>query len=673
MFTPNSKLYPLLSGSTFRGLGGGCFLIVLLLLSVNSYSQVLKPISWKTELSNNKPAVGEVIEISFKAKIDDDWYLYSSDFDPDLGPMVTEFQFQENDSYELIGAIEPINPSKKYDSAVWMGEYTYFKKEGLFKQKVKILKEDFTIKGSYTYQVCTDVDGKCIPFDDEFSFGNNENGTKIDSKKKPELKEEDSGLFSIWLTAFLAGLVALLTPCVYPMIPITVSIFLKQSKTKKEGIAKALIYGLSIIIFFSLIGFVVSLIWGFTALNELSTHWLFNLIIFSVFIVFALSFFGLFEITLPSGLVNKIDKQADRGGLVGIFFMAITLVVVSFSCTFPIVGTALINTLGGGSVIDGTMAMFGFSLAFAIPFTGFAIFPAWLKSMPQSGGWLNSVKVVLGFLELALALKFLSVADLAYHWGILDREVFIALWIVIFGFLGLYLIGKIKLSGDSDGNRTSVGRLILAIGTFAFVVNLIPGLWGAPLKSLSGFLPPMTTHNFNLLAGEAGGTTCEEPKYQDILELPHGLAGYFDYKQAIDCAKEQGKPLFIDFTGHGCVNCREMEQRVWSDPVVLSRLSEKYIVVALYVDDRTLLQEKEWYTSGFDGKTKKTIGQQNADFQIAKFNNNAQPFYVLLNGNGELLVEPQAYDLSVSNFVEFLDAGLENNRKGAVLHSDLTQ
>lgn len=641
------------------------FSLILSFLVLSGTSQVLKPISWEVELSKEQPSVGDEIEISFKAKIDEDWYLYSSDFDPDLGPMVTEFRFEENDSYELIGKIVPINPSKKYDSAVWMGEYTYFKKEGVFKQKIKVLNTDFFINGSYTYQVCTDVDGKCIPFDDDFSVGKKK---VTDSKKKPELKEEeDSGLFSIWLTAFLAGLVALLTPCVYPMIPITVSIFLKQSKTKKEGIFKALIYGLSIIVFFSLIGFVVSLIWGFTALNELSTHWLFNLIIFTVFIFFALSFFGLFEITLPSGLVNKIDQQADRGGFVGIFFMAITLVVVSFSCTFPIVGTALINTLGGGSVLEGTMAMFGFSLAFAIPFTGFAIFPAWLKSMPQSGGWLNSVKVVLGFLELALALKFLSVADLAYHWGILDREVFIALWIVIFGFLGLYLLGKIKLSGDSDGNRISVGRLILAIGTFAFVVNLIPGLWGAPLKSLSGFLPPMTTHNFNLLAEEAGGTTCEEPKYQDILELPHGLAGYFDYDQALKCAKEQGKPLFIDFTGHGCVNCREMEQRVWSDPQVLSRLSEKYIVVALYVDDRTLLPEKDWFNSSFDGKTKKTIGQQNADFQIAKFNNNAQPFYVLLNDKGELLVLPKAYDLNVTNFVDFLDQGLENHRKGSVL------
>ncbi|WP_370088554.1 thioredoxin family protein [Ekhidna sp.] len=635
----------------------------LFLFALASIGQVLKPISWNVALSEQNPGVGDEVEIRFSAKIDKDWYLYSSDFDPDLGPMLTEFYFNENDSYELIEGIQPIDAKKKYDS-LWEGEYTYFKKEGLFVQKVKILKEDFSISGNYTYQVCSDIDGKCIPFDDEFALGSKK--TNSDLKKKDE-PEKESSLWSILITAFLAGLVALLTPCVYPMIPITVSIFLKQSKTRKEGIGKALIYGLSIIVFFSLLGFLISFIWGFTALNELSTHWLFNLIIFSVFILFALSFFGLFDITLPSGLVNKIDRQADKGGLIGVFFMAITLVLVSFSCTFPIVGTALINTLSGGSIMEGTMAMFGFSLAFAIPFTGFAIFPAWLKSMPESGGWLNSVKVVLGFLELALALKFLSVADLAYHWGILDREVFIALWIAIFGLLGLYLIGKLKLKSDSDSNKISVARLILAVCTFSFTISLIPGLWGAPLKSLSGFLPPMATHNFNLLQAEAGGNTCEEPKYSDILHWPHGLDGYFDYEQALACAKEQGKPIFIDFTGHGCVNCREMEQRVWSDPAVLKRLSESFVLVALYVDDRTMLPEREWYASSYDGKAKKTIGQQNADFQITRFNNNAQPFYVILNENQDMLIDPKAYDLSVSAFVDFLDKALENHRKNAVL------
>ncbi|MEO9868985.1 protein-disulfide reductase DsbD family protein [Ekhidna sp.] len=640
-------------------------LFLLISFSLSTFSQILKPISWEVSLSDENVQIGDDVEILFKATIEKDWYLYSSDFDPDLGPQVTKFSFIENDTYELLDSIEAINPKRKYDSTIWFGEYTYFEKEGLFKQKIRILKKEFHIEGGYMYQVCTDVDGKCIPFDDEFSLGSTpKNSASL--KKKPELSQ-DSSLWSILITAFLAGLVALLTPCVYPMIPITVSIFLKQSKSKKEGVGKALLYGASIIIFFSLLGFLISWVWGFTALNELSTHWLFNLIIFSVFILFALSFFGLFEITLPSGLVNKIDRQADRGGLIGIFFMAITLVLVSFSCTFPIVGTALINTLSGGSILEGTTAMFGFSLAFAIPFTAFAIFPTWLKSIPESGGWLNSVKVVLGFLELALALKFLSVADLAYHWGLLDREVFIALWIAIFGLLGLYLIGKVKLKSDSESNKIPVSRLILAILTFSFVFSLIPGLWGAPLKSLSGFLPPMSTHNFNLLEQNAGGSTCEEPKYANILHWPHGLNGYFDYSQALACAKEQGKPIFIDFTGHGCVNCREMEQRVWSDPAVLKRLSKDFVLVALYVDDRTKLPENEWYKSSYDAKTKKTIGQQNADFQITRFNNNAQPFYVIINEDEELLIQPKAYDLNISSFVDFLDKALENHRNNRVL------
>ncbi len=643
---------------------------VLVALPIIGFSQILKPISWEIELSNENPAVGDEVEIRFNSTIDDTWYLYSSDFDPDLGPMVTEFFFEENDTYERVGEIIPVNPKKKFDS-LWMGEYTYFSEKGQFIQKVKILKEDFSITGNYTYQVCSDIDGKCIPFDDDFTLGSgSEPVPQQNVATSTSTPTNSKSLISILITAFLAGLVALLTPCVYPMIPITVSIFLKQSKSRKEGIGKALIYGLSIIVFFSVLGFLISLIWGFTALNALSTHWLFNIIIFAVFILFALSFFGLFEMTLPSGIVNKIDRQADRGGLIGIFFMAITLVLVSFSCTFPIVGTALINTLSGGSILEGTTAMFGFSLAFAIPFTGFAIFPAWLNTMPQSGGWMNSVKVVLGFLELALAMKFLSVADLAYHWGILDREVFIAVWITIFGLLGFYLIGKIKLSGDSDSNKISVGRLLLAVVTFAFTISLIPGLWGAPLKSLSGFLPPMSTHNFNLLQKEAGGSTCEEPLYDDILEWPHGLKGYFDYEQSLACAKEQGKPLFIDFTGHGCVNCREMEQRVWSNPEVLKRLSENFVLVALYVDDRTQLSQDTWYKSTYDGKTKKTIGQQNADFQITRFNNNAQPFYVILNEDGELLIEPKAYDLNISRFVDFLDQALENHRNSTVLRLD---
>lgn len=629
-----------------------------------SQAQVLKPIKWEVQLSEESPAKNAEVDIIFKAKIDKDWYLYSTDFDPDLGPIVTQFSFEADDSYLLIDSILPINPKKKYDS-LWEGDYTYFKEKAEFRQKIKIVDPDFKISGSYYYQVCSDIDGKCIPFDDDFELKKKTDPlvSEQNSSDKGSLSigADESG-FDVFIIALLAGIIALATPCVYPMIPMTVSIFMKQGGSKAKSLSMAAVFGGSIIILFTFIGFLVSLIWGFSALNELSTNWIFNLVLFGVFIAFALSFFGLFEITLPHALVNKIDEQADRGGYLGVIFMAITLVVVSFSCTVPIVGTALLTALNDGNILNGTIAMFGFSLAFAIPFTAFALFPGWLKTLPKSGGWLNSVKVVLGFLELALALKFLSIADLAYHWGILDREVFLALWIVIFTLLGLYLIGKIRFKGDSPTESVSISRIFLSIGVFSFVVYLIPGMFGAPLKSLAGFLPPLSTHDFNVLSmnQEEKEPLCEEPLYSDLLHWPYGLNGYFDYDQAIECSKATNKPIFVDFTGHGCVNCREMEQKVWSDTKVLDRLSENFVLLALYVDDKTELPKSDWYTSEYDDKIKKTLGKQNADFQITAFNNNAQPFYLILNEKGDLLVDPQAYDLNVDNFVRFLDAGVKS-------------
>lgn len=391
----------------------------------------------------------------------------------------------------------------------------------------------------------------------------------------------------------------------------------------------------------------------------MATHWLPNTFIFILFVVFAISFLGAFEITVPSKFVNKIDAKAEQGGLIGIFFMAFTLALVSFSCTVPIVGSVLVLS-AGGEIIKPIMGMLAFSLAFALPFTLFAIFPGWLKSLPKSGGWLNSVKVVLGFLELALALKFLSIADQAYHWHILDREVYLALWIVIFGLLGFYFLGKIRMPHDSKSEHTSISGLLMGIVTMSFVVYLIPGMWGAPLKALSGYLPPITSQDF--IAGSDSAAVslmdnaiCETPKYAEDLHFPHGLQGYFDYDQALACAKQQNKPIFIDFTGHGCVNCREMEARVWSDPQVLNRLSSDYVLLALYVDDKMELPEAEWFESTYDGKMKKTLGKKNADFQISRFNNNAQPYYVILDTNGDLLVPPKAYDLNIANFVAFLD------------------
>jgi len=462
------------------------------------------------------------------------------------------------------------------------------------------------------------------------------------------------------MLAFLAGLAALLTPCVFPMIPMTVSFF-----TGRGTKFQALMYGVSIVVIYTIIGAVLAPLMGPETANHLSTEWIPNLIFFSVFIVFGLSFLGLFEITLPSTIINKVDQQADKGGLVGVFFMAFTLVLVSFSCTGPLVGSILVSS-AGGEFLKPIVGMFAFSLAFAIPFTLFAFFPNWLKSLPKSGGWLNTVKVVLGFVEIALAFKFLSIADQAFHWRILDREVNLAIWIVISLLIGIYLMKGFRMPGDTgkdaEDRTVSVGRVSLAMIVFSFVVYLTPGMWGAPLKALAGYLPPMSTHDFDLLATnrkDVPNEICDAPKYQEFLHFPHGINGYFDYKQALACARQQHKPLFVDFTGHGCTNCREMEARVWSDQQVLKRLKEDYVVVALYVDDKTELPESEWYASKYDSKVKKTIGKQNADLQIANLNNNAQPFYILVGQDEKVLVSPRPYDLSVDHFVKFLDEGKE--------------
>lgn len=478
-------------------------------------------------------------------------------------------------------------------------------------------------------------------------------------------------LWGIAILAFLGGLVALLTPCVFPMIPMTVTFFMHSGKTKAEGKKNALIYGFSIVAIYTIVGVLVSVTMGPEFANWLSTHWAPNVFFFVIFMVFALSFLGMFEITLPSSWVNKMDQNADKGGVAGAFFMAFTLVLVSFSCTGPIVGSILVEA-AGGQILKPTVAMAAFGAAFAIPFTLFAIFPGWLSGLPKSGGWLNTVKVVLGFLEIALGLKFLSVADQTYHWGLLDREIYLAIWIATFALLGIYLIGKIRLPHDDLMEKLGVPRLMLAIVTFSFVLYLIPGMFGAPLKALSGYLPPQATHDFDLAAmvRENGGnngnghssssnksTLCDEPKYADFLHLPHGLKGYFDLEQGLKCAKEQNKPIFIDFTGHGCVNCRDMEASVWVDPQVLKRLREDYIIVAMYCDDKTELPESSWYTSEYDQKVKKSIGKQNADYQINKFQSNSQPLYVLMGLEEESLNSPRSYNKDIKAFVDFLDKG----------------
>ena len=465
--------------------------------------------------------------------------------------------------------------------------------------------------------------------------------------------------WGLFILAFLSGLAALLTPCVFPMIPMTVSFFMKDG-SKAKAIRNGLIYGVSIVAIYVFIGTLVAVVAGPAAANWLSTHWLPNIFFFLIFVVFAASFFGAFEIVLPSWLVNKADQQADKGGLIGIFFMAFTIVLVSFSCTGPIVGSILVQS-AGGAFVKPLIGMLGFSLAFAIPFSLFAIFPNWLNSLPASGGWLNSVKVVLGFLELAFGLKFLSVADQTYHWGILDREIYIGLWVVIFIMMGFYLLGKIKFSHDSDMPFLKVPRLLFAIATFSFVSYLVPGLFGAPLKALAGYLPPMSTHDFNLLDSPdehqpyyAG----EKPLHEEKLHLPDGLRGYFDYEQGMEVARKIGRPVFLDFTGHGCVNCREMEARVWSDPRVHKLLDEEYLVISLYVDEKTVeLPKDDWFYNK-KGKLIKTLAKKNSTIQECYFDANAQPQYALLDNEGNLLQPTKTYDLDIEGYINFLQIGL---------------
>lgn len=626
---------------------------------------ILDPVQWS--FSSNKISDTEY-EIIATATIQEHWHVYATKLESNDGPVPTQLTLNENKEIELVGEVVEVGNKKNEYDENFMMQLQYYENKLQLKQKIKFKNPIQTVSGTVNFMVC-DAEQCLPPMDIPFEVDLTKSG-EVTTTAKEEIsgdcqpktfegnviEKEDESYLWFFITAFLFGLTTLLTPCVFPMIPMTVSFFMKD---EGKGKRNAFFYGLSIIFIYTFIGTIVSVVFGASFSNWLATHWIPNVIFFLVFVIFAASFFGMFEITMPSWLVSKTDKGADRGGLIGVFFMALTLVVVSFSCTGPIVGIILIKA-SQGAVLEPMIGMLGFSLAFALPFTLFAIFPSMLNKLPQSGGWLNSVKVVLGFLELALALKFLSVADQTYHWGILDRHVYIALWIVIFGLMGLYLLGKITFSHDSPVKFLSVPRLMLAIVVLSFTVYLVPGMFGAPLKELSGYLPPMSTHDFNLLYEEGEMLCDEEPKYADFLHLPHGLKGYFDYEQGMACAKANNKPVFIDFTGHGCVNCRKMEANVWSDERVLKLLREEFVVIALYCDDKTPLLENEWYESKFDGRMKKTIGAKNLDFQICSFNNNAQPLYVLLDNEGELVNNPKGYDTDVNAFYNFLKEGIKN-------------
>ncbi|MDE5418113.1 thioredoxin family protein [Labilibaculum sp. DW002] len=644
------------------------FLILLMGIVFSSLTlpaQILQTVNW--DFTTERISDTEV-NLVFKAQIDKEWHLYSQHFE-DGGPVRLSIDFAESDNYQLIGDVEEITKAKSEFDEIFEMDIQYFVSEALLKQKIRLLTDKaFTIEGEMEYQTCRE--GECVMFTPDFEFKLNVgNGAKAELKEdvsplnnKPK---ESKGLWTIFIAAFVGGLLAIVTPCVFPMIPMTVSYFMHSSENKAKGRMQAFFYGFSIIAIYTVIGTILAVVMGPGFANFLSTHWVPNIFFFLIFVFFAFSFFGMFEITMPSWMVNKSVSKEDKGGFMGAFFMAFTLVLVSFSCTGPIVGSILVAS-AGGEVLMPIIGMLGFSLAFALPFTLFAIFPGWLNKMPKSGGWLNSVKVVLGFLELALGLKFLSIADQTYHWGILDREIYLAIWIVIFTLLGFYLLGKLIFSHDSPVKYISVPRLMLAITSFAFVVYMIPGMFGAPLKALSGYIPPQATHDFDLnkiiRSNSYGNGTSQvqeahSAKYSDFLHLPHGLSGYFDYEEGIAAAKKLNKPVFIDFTGHGCVNCREMEANVWSDPRVMKIMREDYVIIALYVDDKKTLPESDWIVSTYDGKTKKTLGKINADFQITRFGINAQPYYVLQDKKENLLVEPRAYDLNADAFVEFLEKG----------------
>lgn len=615
------------------------------------FGQPLKTVEWQVSTERTGD---DTFRIIFTGNIEKGWHTYN--LTSELYP--TAVLYDDAVGYSFSGDLYEITTPVDYD-----GDPVFYDKI-VIAQEVRLESAKATVSGEITWMACTET--QCAsPEYKKFS---------VSISAAPADENEAGGFnWALIIEAILWGFAALLTPCVFPMVPMTVSFFMKGSSTPAAGRFKASMYGLFIVLLYtvpiSVIILLTRILGGETVtadiFNWLATHWLPNIIFFVVFMIFAASFFGAFEITLPSSIVNRSDKGADKGGLLGIFFMALTLVLVSFSCTGPIVGSVLIKATQG-EFWEPMLAMLAFSLAFALPFTILALFPSLLKNLPKSGGWLNSVKVVLGFIEVALGLKFLSVADQTYHWGILDREVYLAIWIVVFTLLGFYLLGKIRFAHDDKADHVSVKRLALAIAVFSFVVYMIPGMFGAPLKALSGYLPPLTSQDFVIGAGTGGnvsvtgsGQQADGGKNRFGLHLPLGLDGYFTIEEGLAAAKETGKPVFIDITGHGCVNCREMESRVWSDPQVLDILKNDYIIVALYTDDKTRLDESEWVTTE-SGDVLKDLGRINSYIVRTRFGVNAQPNYVLMSPDGEVLAPVRGYDLSIPGFVEFLESGLAN-------------
>ncbi|MEP6931492.1 MAG: cytochrome c biogenesis protein CcdA [Flavobacterium sp.] len=660
---------------------------LLFLLSGSMFAQMYNPVKWSTSVE--KISDKEYI-LKAKAIIQSGWHLYGQ-YIEEGGPSPTAFTFKNTaKKFELIGKTSEDKGHETVDKIFDM-KIKYFEDKAIFTQKIKFTSDEIVnVAADVDFMVCDD--SNCLPpsseelvfkipntakttlvaanaaaptteiVSDETTASKNEMVQTASIASNSNKKTESRGLINLFVIAFLSGFAALLTPCVFPMIPMTVSYFTKQSKTKAAGIRNALIYGFSIIIIYVLLGSIVTAVFGADSLNALSTNVWFNIIFFILLVVFACSFLGAFEIMLPNALANKVDSQADRGGLIGIFFMALALAIVSFSCTGPIVGTLLVEAASKGGIAP-IVGMLGFSFAIALPFSLFAAFPGWLNALPKSGGWLNTVKVVLGFLELALAFKFLSNADLVLqlHW--LEREIFITIWIAVFGVLAFYLFGKITLPHDSPLNHISVGRLTFGILVLSFTIYLIPGLWGAPLKLISGFPPPMHYSESPNGIGGSGNTVNKEVLPEGAEYGAQNIISFHDYDKGMAFAKKAGKPVLLDFTGYACVNCRKMEELVWSDPKVLDVLKNDVVLISLYVDNKQELAESEQYVSKTTGKKIKTIGNKWSDLQIKTYKANAQPFYVIVDHNSVNLTEPSAYNPDIENYYNWLNNGIKNFKK----------
>ena len=695
-------------------------IIGFFMLTVLADAQVLEPVSWSFTTEDKGDNIYEIV---MTATLEQGWHLYSMDIE-EGGPIPTSFTFEPVEGYSLSARpFEVTKPEVKYDNSFDMNIGMH-SGTAEFRQKIKVVRYPATVEGYVTFMSCNDK--QCLPPRDvEFSIEIKASGkiaeaeaTTVQSEAQPaEIAGEASGndeptigkadnafsgtsfqqgepfkdqpvsltaaqprkgFLKFFLLSMLAGFAGVLTPCVFPMIPMTVAFFSQGNDKKGSAFGKALIFGLSIILLYSSLGVIVSLTSaGAGFANTLSTHWIPNLLFFSLFLVFAASFFGAFEIVLPSKWVSSSDSKIDRGGALAAFFLGLTTVLVSFSCTGPIVGALLVEA-ASGDVLRPTIGMFGFGLAFALPFTLFALFPSWMQKMPKSGGWLNSVKVVLGFIMLAFSLKFASTVDTVYNLGILSRDIYLAIWIVLFVLMGIYLMGKIKFSHDSDVPHIGVFRLVLIIISFTFALYLVPGLFGAPLTRISALLPPQETSGFNLLKaigenrgsaapgdvlpaapGTPGTAICGTPKYSDFLHFENGLQGYFDLEEGLACARQQNKPVLIDFKGHACANCKKMDALVWSDPEVQKLIKENYVLVGLYVDDRTKLPEDEVFVSKIDGKEKKTMGKKNEDIEISMFNTNSLPLYAIVDPDGNSLIESRGTNFDIVPYLDWLERGVE--------------